>query len=123
MSLDQKDILQTDAWTRARDRFVEDLSDEEKATFLSTNSLEEVFYSASAAQKSHQDKSKSLAAISKLEPLIRAIQQYEGALDVYSNASPLIMCPLWGGVKVLIKVSFFNWFISISYPRRLTFDF
>ena len=117
MSLDQKDILQTDAWTRARNRFVEDLSDEEKATFLSTNSLEEVFYSASAAQKSHQDKSKSLAAISKLEPLIRAIQQYEEALDVYSNASPLIMCPLWGSVKVLIKVSFLIGLLASPIPE------
>lgn len=105
MSVDKSAILQTDAWTRARDRFVEDLSDDEKAAFNSTYSLEEVFYSASAAQKLHQDKSKSLAYISKIQPLIKAIQQYETALDVYSNASSLIMCPLWGSMKVLIKIA------------------
>ena len=108
MSLDQENILQTDAWTRARDCFVEDLSDDEQATFLSTASLEEIFYSASAAQKLHQDKSKSRALISKLDPLVRAIQQYEKALDVYANASSMIMCPLWGSMRVLIKVRLFS---------------
>ncbi|KAL8797124.1 MAG: hypothetical protein Q9195_000591 [Heterodermia aff. obscurata] len=84
-----------DAWTRARDRYVEDLSKEEKALFENA-SPEAILYDASAAAKVYTANSKSLNATNKLQPLIFAIEQYGQALDVFANAYPLALSPLWG---------------------------
>ena len=90
-----------DAWSRARDRFVEDLTKEEQALFERATP-ETIFYDASAAEKTHVSKSSSLKAVDKLQPLISAIEQYGQALDVYSNAYPLVMSPLWGSIRILL---------------------
>ena len=93
-----------DPWSLARNRYMEDLSEEEKKLFANA-SLENLFYSASVAQKEHEEKSKSRSLHTRLEPLVSAIDQYAAALDVYSNACPLIMSPLWGSIRVLLYVS------------------
>ena len=93
-----------DPWLLARDRYVEDLSEDEKVLFTNAT-IENVFYSASAAQKRHEADSKTRLAARKLKPLVAALDQYGRALDTYSNASPAIMCPLWGSVRVVLQVS------------------
>ena len=92
-----------DAWTKARERFIEDLEEPERLMFAEA-SLENIFYSASAAQKSHQKSSKSLYLASKLDALLAGIDQYGKAMDVLSQASPFL-CPLWGALRVVIHVS------------------
>jgi len=87
----------------ARNRYMEDLNEEEKALFCYA-SLENLFYSASAAQKDHEEKSKSWAIFGRLEPLISAVDQYSSALDVYSNTYSLAMAPLSGSIRVLLHV-------------------
>ncbi|MCJ1305773.1 hypothetical protein MMC08_008589, partial [Hypocenomyce scalaris] len=91
-----------DPWLLARDRYLEDLTDEEKALFTHAT-IENLFYSASAAQKTHHALSASRAFAKKLRPFIKALEQYGKALDVYSNASATVMCPLWGSVKVVLQ--------------------
>jgi hypothetical protein len=66
--------------------------------------VENLFYSTSAAQFKHEKNSKSRAAAKKLQPLIAAITQYGGALDVLSNTSTLFFSPIWGGLRVLLHV-------------------
>ena len=95
--------LPNDAWTKARERFIEDLEEPERLMFAEA-SLENVFCSASAAQKAHQEGSRSLYLASKLDTLLAGIDQYGKAMDVLSQASPFI-CPLWGALRVLIHVS------------------
>ena len=92
-----------DAWTRARDRYTEDLTEEEKTMFIEA-SVEKVFYDASVAEKKHAASSKTREFSSKLDPLVSAIEQYGEAIDVYSNAYPLALCPLWGSVRVVLHV-------------------
>ncbi len=92
-----------DPWLLARNRYMEDLNEEEKKAFA-TASMENLFYSASAAQKDHKEKSKSRATSSKLEPFVAAVDQYGRALDVYSNTYSLVMGPLWGSIRVLLQV-------------------
>jgi hypothetical protein len=96
-------IVPTDAWARARDRYLEDLTEDEKNIFINA-SLENLFYSASAAQKVHQAKSTTRHLATKLQPFVDAIEQYGRALDVYASMSSLILCPLWGSVRVLLHV-------------------
>lgn len=92
-----------DAWTRARNRYMEDLTHEEKQLYLQA-SPEMIFYDASAAEKSHGASSSSRGLMNKLQPFISAIEQYSQALDVYSNAYPLALSPLWGSIRVLLLV-------------------
>lgn len=54
------------------------------------------FYDASAAQKLHASNSTTQGVMDKIQPLVAAIDQYGKALDVYANAYPLVMSPLWG---------------------------
>ena len=92
-----------DAWTRARDRYAEDLTAEEKPMFNEA-SIEKLFYDASVAEKKHAASSKTRDLWNKLEPLVAAIEQYGEAIDIYSNAYPLALCPLWGSVRVVLHV-------------------
>jgi hypothetical protein len=93
-----------DAWTRAKDRYIEDLTDEEKKIYFLVTP-ETLFYDASAAQKKYTAGSTSFAIINKLQPLREAIEQYGQALDIYSNAYPLVLSPLWGSIRVVLHVS------------------
>lgn len=93
----------SNAWRKARERFIEDLEEPERQMFADA-SLENVFYSASAAWRTHQEGSRSLYLASKLDSLLAGIDQYGKAMDVLSQASPFI-CPLWGALRVLIHVS------------------
>lgn len=95
--------IAVDPWLLARDRYLEDLSDDEKALFENAT-IENIFYSASAAQKRHEADSKTRLAARKLKPFVAALEQYGKALDIYANASSTIMCPLWGSIRVLLQV-------------------
>ena len=92
-----------DAWTRAKNRYTEDLNPEEKQIFLQA-SPEMIFYDASVAEKNHRASSTSRGRIDKLQPFITAIEQYSKALDVYSNTYGLVLSPLWGSIRVLLLV-------------------
>ena len=93
----------TDPWELARNRYMEDLNEEEKKTFA-TASLENLFYSASVAQKDHQEKSISRTISQRLEPFMSAIDQYGAVLNIYTNTYSLAMSPLWGSIRVLLHV-------------------
>ena len=97
--------LRQDAWTKARERFIQDLEESERLIYAEA-SLENIFYTASAAQKTHQEGSRSRYLASKLDVLLAGIDQYGKAMDVLSQASPFI-CPLWGALRVVIHVSIF----------------
>lgn len=100
----ESSIPSQDAWTRAKERYVEDLTDEEKRLYYQATP-ETLFYDASAAQKKYTSGSTTFHVVEKLQPLRDAIDQYGQALDVYSNAYPLALSPLWGSIRVLLHVS------------------
>ena len=97
-------IPSIDAWTRARERYVEDLSEDEREIY-SKASPENIFYDASAAEKTHRAFSSSRRFVTeKLKPIVGAIEEYGRALDVYANAYALILCPLWGSIRIVLHV-------------------
>ena len=96
-------LFSQDAWTTARNRYVEDLTDEEKHFFCRA-SPEMLLYDASAAEKRHGEHSSSRGLMAKIHPLTVAIEQYGAAIDVYTNAYPLVLSPLWGSVRVVLHV-------------------
>jgi hypothetical protein len=95
-----------DPWQLAKDRYLEDLNDEEKALFngASSASVKAFFYSASAAQKLHQSENKVRAITAKLKPLTDAIKEYGRAIDVLANSSSLVLYPIWGSIRVVLQV-------------------
>lgn len=98
-----QDLFAQDAWTRARDRFMEDLTEPERVAYHQS-SLEMIYYDASATQNRHQDASTSRHLMAKLQPLTSAIEQYGEALDVYVSAYPLALSPLWGSLRIVLLV-------------------
>ena len=97
-------IPSINAWILARDRYIEDLTEDEKRIY-STATLENLYYDASAAEKTHRATSSSRAFVSKLQPLCAAIEQYGEAIDTIANASAIILCPLWGSVRVVLHLA------------------
>ena len=93
-----------DAWTRARDRYTEDLSDQERDLYDKAT-IDNIFYDASAAEKTHRAKSSTRRfTTQRLRPLLDAVAEYGKAMDVYANTSPLVLCPLWGSIRVVLHV-------------------
>ena len=96
-----------DAWTRARNRYIEDLTHEEKQLYMQATP-EKIFYDASAAEKRHEAGSTSRGLMHKLQPFVAAIEQFGEALDVYSNAYPLALSPIWGSIRIVLSVGLFG---------------
>ena len=94
-----------DAWTRARNRFVEDLDEAEKKRWFNA-SLEDIVQDGANAEHQHRQESRLLKISDRIQPLIAAIEQYGQALNVYANAYPLVLSPLWGSIRVVLHVSF-----------------
>jgi len=92
-----------DPWVIARNRYMTDLNEEERRLFQ-TASLGNLIESAGAAQKDHEEHSKSRAISRRLEPFVSAVSQFGQALDVYANTYSLAMGPIWGSVRVLLHV-------------------
>jgi hypothetical protein len=101
-----RSYLSIDPWQLARERYAEDLTPEEKVLFdgASAASLETYFYSASAAEKDNRADNKLRALLVKMQPIIASIEEYGKALDVYANINPLVLCPLWGSIRVVLYV-------------------
>ena len=94
----------TEPWEAAKNRFLKDLSQEEIQKFENAT-LENLFYDASSTQKKHAQGSRIWAIQEKFVSLVEGIDDYGKALDVYSNTYSLILCPLWGSVRVVLHVS------------------
>lgn len=96
-------IQTSDAWIRARDRYVEDLNDEEQRAYFAATP-DSLLGDASTAEKSHGMNSNTRKAMEKLQPFVAAIVQYGEAVDVYSSTYSLALGPIWGSIKVLLHV-------------------
>lgn len=91
-------------WATAKSRFIADLTPAEIRTFEDAT-LENLFYDASAAQKRHVSESRSWIMQERITSFVDGIEDYGKALDVFANTSSLILCPLWGSIRVVIQVS------------------
>ena len=79
-----------DAWTRARDRFVEDLTEEERHLYAKATP-ETVLYEASALEKTKARASKTRGVLEKVQPFVESVEGYGRAIDVFANTYPLVM--------------------------------
>lgn len=96
-------IQTSEAWRRARDRYIEDLDDEEQQRYFKA-SPKSLLDDASAAETSHDINSTTRRVMEKLQPFVTAIEQYGEAIDVFSSTYSLALGPIWGSIKVLLHV-------------------
>ena len=68
-------------------------------------SLHDIVRDAKDASLQHSEESMSHGIVAKMQPLVSAIEQYGQALDVYVNAYPLVLSPLWGSIRITLLVS------------------
>ena len=99
-----QDAFRPDAWTRACNRFTEDLNEDEKRLYFQATP-EKILYEASAVDKISDESSHTRKFFKKLQPFVESIEQYGAALDVFINTYPLVMGPLWGGIRIVLHVS------------------
>ncbi|KAL9611237.1 MAG: hypothetical protein Q9167_004120 [Letrouitia subvulpina] len=85
--------------------FFNTLSPNEKELFKATIVAEQLLEEVQVAEKDHKDKSISRKAAQALKPFLAGINQYGMALDVISNGSSLVLCPLWGGVRIILHLA------------------
>ncbi|KAI4248968.1 MAG: hypothetical protein LQ352_005786 [Teloschistes flavicans] len=82
--------------------FFETLSPNEKELFKATTIAEQLLEEVKVAEKVHKDKSISRKVSQALKPFLAGINQYGAALDVISNASNGILCPVWGSMRIVL---------------------
>jgi hypothetical protein len=93
----------TQPWEVAVAEFIAELSPSEAALYCDPT-LENLFYDASFAQKTHAIGSRSWRFTDRLSPLIDAIEDYGKALDVAVNTYPIALSPIWGCLRVILQV-------------------
>lgn len=91
-------------WKLAKSQFLQGLSESDRSMFSSAT-LENLFYQSSGTFERYKVDSSMWKFQVKIQPLLDAIQEYGVALDVYSNASSNIICPLWGSIRFVLTVS------------------
>lgn len=102
--------IPTRPWESAKEKFLEGLSQEQAKQFGDATA-ENLFYDASAAQRTHAKNSRSWLLQERLSSLVNAIDDYSKALDVYSNTYGLVISPLWGSLRIILHVSTWHFFL------------
>jgi hypothetical protein len=47
----------------------------------------------------------TLRCVQKMQPFLSCLQQYDKAMQIYVNVSPLILAPLWGSIHIVLQAS------------------
>ncbi|CAI6331959.1 unnamed protein product [Periconia digitata] len=96
--------IPTEPWEAAKARFLHDLTPSEIQTFNDAT-LENLFYDASTTQKKHATDSRTQIVLERITSFVDGIEDYGKALDVFANTSSMILCPLWGAIRVIIHIA------------------
>ena len=87
-------------------KVAQDLSDAEKNNLLfSAASPEYLLAGTLLSYQRHEANSKSFRLIKALEPFVSIVRDYGAALDVLANTYSLVLSPLWGSLRVLLRIA------------------
>ena len=92
------------AWTLAKQRFIQDLNEDEQRKFTEATP-ESIYYDATRTHRNYTSRSKLHGFQQSLRPLTDALEQYGKALDIFSNTYPLFLSPIWGSVRIVLLLS------------------
>ncbi len=82
------------AFQSAKDDFLASLPAKTKIDISIFTTAEDVRNAAIAIQE-QQAKTKSYRGLARIEPLIRALQEYSGVADTFAQVKPEVLCLIW----------------------------
>jgi hypothetical protein len=91
-----------EAFQKVLANFQKRLKPDELARFKMTT-LEELRIAAQNMQDM-QESSKTARNLTKIQPFLQAMAQYQGIIEVFLNTSELLCC-IWGPMKFMLLVS------------------
>ena len=94
-----------DPFETARQAFIAKISNEERALLESSVSAEDVLTDIKHLDQEHHEHSIFRRVMDKIGPSIRGFEQYSQAMDILSNAKPEVLSLLWGGARMVLRVS------------------
>ena len=100
------------------------ISSEEKVLLESSVGPDDVLADIKQLDQEHQEHSIFRRMMEKMGPSIRGFEQYSQAMDVLSNAKPEILSLLWGGARMVLRVS--SWRLAMHQNltiEKLALDF
>jgi hypothetical protein len=117
------------AWAKAHEEFAQDLTTAEQLVYEKASIdtiISDVKIADARLKASKYDPNvfcissnmrifRSKRFLDKISPFVKTVQGYGSALDVFSNICPLVMAPLWGGIRVILFVGWNFNPASISY--------
>lgn len=83
--------------------FFESLSPKEKEQYEASKIAGALLNEVAEFDAEHSKTSGLRSWSQKLVPFIAAVEQYGKCLDVFANSSDLL-CPIWGGLRVVLHV-------------------
>lgn len=84
--------------------FFSNLTPTERDLFVATNTVEAFLNDILSVERTYNAKSTSRKVSAALKPFVAGIEQYAKAFDVIANASSMILSPLWGSFRIVLKV-------------------
>ncbi|KAF2401895.1 hypothetical protein EJ06DRAFT_366716 [Trichodelitschia bisporula] len=88
----------------AKNLFLAELPPDQKEVFKATT-LDNIFSQAKSTFQKRVDENHVLRAQRKLKPLIDCLEGYGQAMDTLSQTSTLILCPIWGSIRVVLHAA------------------
>jgi len=106
-----------DPWQKAFEQFQRSLNAEDKKLFAATRP-EDLRREVTRCEIMYRRSSVLKPVTEKLRPLLYSMERYAQTLESVSKSVPGILVSLWGGMRILLKVSYLLWQItSISTGR------
>jgi hypothetical protein len=85
-------------------KFFDTLTADEKKLYSATTLSVQLLDDFKTFDEQHA-KRKGRRFAKQIEPFITAVEGYATAIDVLSNTSSDILCPIWGSIRVVLHVS------------------
>ena len=94
-----------DAFETARQNFLANVNEEEKALLESSVGPDDLLADIQGLNQDHEEQSILRRFMVKMGPSFRGLEQYSRAMDVLSTAKPEVLGLLWGGARIVLRVS------------------
>jgi predicted DNA-binding protein YlxM (UPF0122 family) len=92
-----------DPWQKAVHVYQQTLTEKERKLF-SDSKAEDILHDVALQEAAQRERSRTRAFGDRIQPLLASIEQYGKALDILPNSSTLILSPLWGSLRILLRV-------------------
>lgn len=94
-------VFDLDPWLTAKQRFLEEISDDVERALFDTAAVENIF---NGTKDASQD-GRARLFVAKIQPLVDALGDFGSALDNFTNIAPAFLAPIWGSIRVVLVLA------------------